>query len=138
MMPQAEQYPFALKHPTLGDWGLVPCLPIQLDFRQRMLVAEGLLDTASAVNVLPYDVGLQVGAVWEEQTTPLQLTGNLAQEEARAILMFAKVGAFPPVRLAFAWTKSNAAPLLLGQMNFFMEFNVCFFRSQAVFEVKPK
>lgn len=138
MMPQAEQYPFVLKHPNMGDWGLVPCLPIQLSFRQQTLTAEGLLDTASAINVLPYDVGLQLGAVWEEQTTPLQLTGNLAQEEARAILMSARVGAFPPVRLAFAWTKNNAVPLLLGQMNFFMEFNVCFFRSQAVFEVKPK
>lgn len=49
MMPQAEQYPFVLKHPTLGDWGLVPCLPIQLIFRQQTLVAEGLLDTASAI-----------------------------------------------------------------------------------------
>jgi hypothetical protein len=98
----------------------------------------GLLYTAAAINFLPYDVGLQLGAVWEDQTTRLELTGNLAQEEARAVVLYAIVGAFPPVRLAFAWTKSNAVPLLLGQMNFFLEFNVCFFRSQEIFEVKPK
>jgi hypothetical protein len=138
MMPQAEQYPFVSRRPDLGALGLVPCLPIQLTFRQQTVKAEGLLDTAAAINVLPYDVGLQLGAIWEQQTTPLELTGNLAQHEARALLVAATVGAFPPVRLAFAWSKSNEVPILLGQMNFFMEFNVCFFRSQAVFEVKPK
>lgn len=138
MMTQAERYPFVSKHPELGDLGLVPYLPIQLTFRQQTVAAMGLLDTAAAVNVLPYEVGLQLGAVWEEQTTPVELTGNLAQDEARAILVLAKVGAFSPVRFAFAWTKNKDVPLLLGQMNFFMEFNVCFYRSQAVFEVKPK
>ena len=50
----------------------------------------------------------------------------------------ATVGKFPPVQLAFAWTRSNAVPVLLGQVNFFMEFDVCFYRSRLVFEVKPK
>jgi hypothetical protein len=27
-----------------------------------------LLDTGASVNVLPYEVGLQLGAVWENQT----------------------------------------------------------------------
>lgn len=138
MMPQAEQYPFVSSRPDLGVLGLVPCLPIQLAFRQQTVITEGLLDTAAAINVLPYEVGIQLGAIWEEQTTPLELTGNLAQHEARALLVSATVGAFSPVRLAFAWSRSNEVPVLLGQMNFFMEFNVCFFRAQAVFEVKPK
>jgi hypothetical protein len=138
MMPQAEQYPFVSRDSALGPLSLVPCLPIQLSLRQRTVSALALLDTAAAISVLPYDVGRQLGAVWEEQTTTLELTGNLAEQEARALVLFATVGAFPPVRLAFAWTKSDTAPLLLGQMNFFMEFNVCFFRSQAIFEVKPK
>jgi hypothetical protein len=112
MMPQAEQYPFVSRHPDLGDLGLVPCLPIQLTFRQQTVDEVGLLDTAVAINVLPYDVGLQLGALWEEQTTPLKLTGNLAQEEARALLVLGKVGAFEPIRLAFAWTKNKNVPLL--------------------------
>ena len=28
--------------------------------------------------------------------------------------------------------------MILGQVNFFMEFDVCFFRSQAAFEINPK
>jgi hypothetical protein len=138
MMPQAEQYPFLAKDASLGSAGLVPLLPITLSLQQQTASVLGLLDTAAMVNVLPYDVGLQLGAVWEQQTTVVQLTGNLAQQEARALLVSATVGKFAPVRLAFAWTKSNAVPVLLGQVNFFMEFDVCFFRSRSVFEVKPK
>jgi len=50
----------------------------------------------------------------------------------------AEIGDFPPVRLAFAWSRSDNVPLILGQMNFFMEFDICFYRSQLEFEVKPK
>ncbi len=96
------------------------------------------MDTAAAVNVLPFDIGQQRGAVWEQQTTAVQLTGNLAQQEARVLLLSATVGQFAPVRLAFAWTKNPAVPVLLGQVNFLMEFDVCLFRSRSVFEVKPR
>jgi hypothetical protein len=27
---------------------------------------------------------------------------------------------------------------LLGRMNFFLEFDVCFYRSQLAFEIRPK
>jgi hypothetical protein len=138
MIPQAEQYPFVVKDAALGPVSLLPLLPITLGLQQQTASVMGLLDTAAMVNVLPYDVGVQLGAVWEQQTTAVQLTGNLAQQEARAILVSAAVGKFAPVRLAFAWTKSNAVPVLLGQVNFFMEFDVCFFRSRSIFEVIPK
>ena len=98
----------------------------------------GLIDSGAAINVLPYDVGLQLGAIWEQQTTPLRLTGNLAAAEARGLVVLANVGPFPPVRLALAWTQARTVPLILGQVNFFLEFDVCFFRSRSVFEVKLK
>ncbi len=138
MMPKAEQYAFETRDPKLGPVSLLPLLRITLTFQQQTMPVMGLLDTAAMVNVLPYTVGLQLGAVWEQQVTSVQLTGNLAQQEARALVVAATVGKFAPVRLAFAWTKSDSVPILLGQVNFFMEFDVCFFRSQAVFEVKPK
>ena len=67
----------------------------------------------------------------------MQLTGNLAESDARVLIVTGTVGEFAPVRLAFAWTQAKEVPLILGQVNFFLEFDVCFFRSQAVFEVKP-
>jgi hypothetical protein len=137
-MLEPEQYPFVSRASSGGDASLFPFLPLTLTFRETSLSSEGLLDTASMVNVLPYHVGLRLGAIWEKQTTRVPLAGNLAQVEARGLLLQAKVGNFPPVRLAFAWTKSDAVPLLLGQINFFLEFDVCFFRSRSVFEIKPK
>jgi hypothetical protein len=50
----------------------------------------------------------------------------------------ANVAEFPPVRLAFAWTQARDVPLILGQANFFLEFDVCFFRSRMMFEIAPK
>jgi len=62
----------------------------------------------------------------------------LAQFDARALLVSAVAGPFPPVRLVLAWTQVPTVPVLLGQVNFFMEFDVCFYRSQLAFEIRPK
>ena len=50
----------------------------------------------------------------------------------------ATIGDFAPVRLAFAWVNYANAPLILGQTNFFMEFDVHFYRSRLEFEIEPK
>lgn len=63
-------------HPARG---LLPRLPITLRHGTRAVAAPGLLDTGSTVKVLPYNVGLQLGLVWEQQQTRVLLTGNLAQ-----------------------------------------------------------
>lgn len=99
---------------------------------------SGLLDTGAAINVLPYHMGLELGGVWEQQTVRLNLTGNLASYEARVLVLLVEVAEFEPVRQVFAWTRAENAPLISGQVNFFMEFDVCFFRSQQAFEVRPR
>jgi hypothetical protein len=86
----------------------------------------------------PYPLGLQLGFVWEQQSTRVHLTGSLARLPARGVIVSGQVASFPSVELAFAWTQATDVPMILGQVNFFMEFDVCFFRSQAAFEVNPK
>jgi len=113
-------------------------LPITLSHETHSVTVSGLLDTGSTVNVLPYPIGLQLGLVWEQHTAQVRLTGNLARLPARAVIVSGQVESFPPVELAFAWTQSEEVPMILGQVNFFMEFAVCFFGSQSTFEVKPK
>lgn len=137
-MMDAITFPFTQAVPDLGDASAFAFLPIRLAAEGRDVMTSGLLDTGATVNVLPYDLGLQLGFEWAQQTTPVRLTGNLAQFPAYAIMVSAHVASFAPVRLAFAWTQSNATPLLLGQINFFMEFDVCFFRSARRFEIKPR
>jgi hypothetical protein len=83
MIPGSETYPFLPMNPAAGPLGLMPLLPLRLELPPHSIAVLGLLDTASAVNVLPYDIGLQLGAVWGQQTTSVQLTGNLASVPAR-------------------------------------------------------
>jgi hypothetical protein len=124
---------------TSGSQGsLLAYLPILLSRGERSIATVGLLDTGSTVNVLPYTIGLELGLVWEEQTTPVVLTGSLGRVPARGVILHGQVEPFAPVELAFAWTQLPEAPLLLGQINFFLEFEVCFFRAQSAYEVKPR
>ncbi|MEA5566945.1 aspartyl protease family protein [Anabaena sp. UHCC 0399] len=137
-MSNAEQYPFISSDATSGEASFRPHLPLTLIYQQNSIEASGLLDTGASVNVIPYLVGIELGYEWERQTTALSLTGNLAQYEARVVIVQAIVGQFEPVQLVFAWTQATNVPLILGQVNFFMEFDVCFYRSQLQFEIKPK
>jgi hypothetical protein len=115
-----------------------PWLPISLSVGKRQISSYGLLDSAATVNVLPYHLGEQLGAVWDQQTITMELSGNLAQLESRGLLVTAIVEGFAPVQLGFAWTQSDNVPLILGQVNFFETFDVCFFRSEFAFEISLK
>ncbi|TFI55453.1 retroviral-like aspartic protease [Mastigocladus laminosus UU774] len=137
-MLESRQFPFIERSNTLGVSSIMPYLPLTLTYKNCSVEVMALLDTGASVNVLPYEVGLQLGIVWEEQTIPIQLSGNLARLEARGLVLSATVGDFTPVLLAFAWTKSTQAPLILGHMNFFAEFDVCFYRADLAFEVRPR
>jgi hypothetical protein len=46
----------------------MPYLPLTLSLDGQFLNTEGLLDTGASVNVLPYELGLQLGLVWEDET----------------------------------------------------------------------
>ena len=99
------------------------------------------MDTGSTINVLPYDYGLALGMVWEEHVVELKLTGALALYEARAASAWMRNVSLTgpePVHLAVAWTRSEDAPVIFGQINFLVEFNVCIYRSQNYFDVWPR
>lgn len=117
-----------------------PLLPITLSHRSQALPVYGLIDSGSTVSVLPYDFGLELGLIWEEQTIPTPLTGSLKKAPAWGVVIVGQVPPFAPVPLKFAWTKvtSDKVPVLLGQINFLQEFDVCLSGSQQVFEIAPK
>ncbi len=137
-MRNAERYPFVSSDSALGEASFRPYLPFTLLHQQVSITASALLDTGASVNVLPHSIGVELGYEWDRQTTALSLTGNLAQYEARVVLAQAIIGQFEPVQLVFAWTQATNVPLILGQVNFFMEFDVCFYRSQLEFAISPK
>jgi hypothetical protein len=136
--PAPVQFPYTDKHPALPGSGLMPFLPLTLTRDSHSVTVEGLLDTGATINVLPYAVGLQLGADWDSQTVVVRLGGNLAPVEARGLLVSAIVGPFPTVLLAFAWARDNSFPVILGQTNFFEQFEACFFRARSIFEIRPR
>jgi hypothetical protein len=137
-MSNPLQFPYTVTNPAVGESSSLPYLPLTLQLQQQTVSVSGLVDSGAMVNVLPYSIGLQLGLNWMQQTVPVKLTGNLVRFEARGVIVSAMVGTFAPVRLAFAWTASEDVPVLLGQVNFLLEFDVCFFRSRSIFEIKPK
>jgi hypothetical protein len=128
LVPSRIEFPFS-------DDEALPTIPITLSHVGFSVSTNALLDTGSTVNLLPYDIGLHLGAIWEGQTVRLPLTGNLARVEARGLFVQVKIGNLEPVRLAFAWAQASQVPLILGQTNFFREFDVCFQRSRSTVEI---
>ncbi len=127
-MPSTVELPFSEDEE-------LPRIPITLSYAGLSISVHALLDTGSTVNLLPYDLGLQLGVVWEEQTVRLPLAGNLAKVEARGLFLNVQIGNLEQVRLAFAWAQVSEVPLILGQTNFFREFDVCFVRSRRIIEI---
>ncbi|MBD1854388.1 hypothetical protein H6F69_02010 [Leptolyngbya sp. FACHB-1624] len=137
-MLSGQRYSFTERRDKLGRAVIMPYIPLTLTLGDRSLEVTALLDTGASVNVLPYEIGLQLGAVWENQTVSIPLSGNLARSDSRGIVVSGTIARFPPVLLGFAWTEMRDTPVILGHMNFFAEFNVCFYRHELAFEVCPK
>src|SRR5476649_135555 len=121
MSVSPQQFSYVSRNPTLGSASLAPMLPLALTAGQTVS-ALGLVDSGSAISVLPHSIGLQLGLDWSRQTKSVRLSGNLAVVEARAVAVSVEVGSFPPVHLVFAWADTDAVSLILGQTNLFMEF----------------
>jgi hypothetical protein len=121
-----------------NEFDSLPRIPLILRRNNVVVESLGLVDSGATINVLPYELGLRLGASWDDRKALIQLAGNLGDRPAMPVFAMAQVGEFEPVRLAFAWTQSPNVPLILGQTNFFMEFDVSFFRSKMEFEVHPK
>jgi len=131
-----------IRYSTTGtsqsEFDSLPRLPILLRHNNQNIEVAGLVDSGATVNVLPHNVGIELGADWDDRKANLRLTGHIGNFAAMPLFVMANIGDYAPVKLAFAWVKSNDTPLILGQMNFFMEFTVCFYRSELEFEITPK
>lgn len=87
-MLNGQRFNFTEKVDDSGRSVVMPYLPLRLTNGSQSIEVMALLDTGASVNVLPYDMGLQLGAVWEEQTVaipyfrvgycPLSFEGNFA------------------------------------------------------------
>ena len=132
------RFSYSTTDPSQDEFDSLPRLPMTLRYDNRQVAVVGLVDSGATVNVLPYEAGLQLGARWDERKATIRLAGNLGKTFAMPIFVMAEIETFAPVRLAFAWVRTTDAPLILGQTNFFMEFDVHFYRSRLEFVIELK
>lgn len=137
-MLNGQRYPFIDRTNSTGQISTLPYFLIALGNGNNSVEVMALLDTGASVSVIPYEIGIQLGAIWENQTLIIPLSGNLARSEARGLVLSGTVGKFAPTQLVFAWSRSTEVPVILGHMNFFAEFNVCFYRHESAFEIHPR
>lgn len=131
------RFPYVETDATQGPASLMPYMPITLSRGDVSTTTSALVDSGAALNVLSHDVGLTLGLNWAEQRVRVPLAGNISEGDAWAVLVDASVGDLPLVRIAFAWSSRNDIPTILGQVNFFITYDVSFHRLQSYFTVAP-
>ena len=132
------RFSYSTTHPNQTQLDSLPRLPLTLKLNDTAIEVSGLVDSGATINVLPFSIGQKLGATWDSHKAVIRLAGNMANSMAQPIVVRAEIGKFSPVLLAFAWVAHDNTPVILGQTNFFNEFEVCFFRNSLEFEVKPK
>lgn len=132
------RFKYSTTNPSQNEFDSLPRIPLRLRQDDKTIEAFGLVDSGATVNVLPYEIGIELGAVWDDSKAIIQLAGNLSNLPAMPFFATAEINDFAPVKLVFAWVKKANTPLILGQTNFFLEFDVCFYRSKLEFEIEPK
>jgi hypothetical protein len=81
--------------PTQNELDSLPRLPLILRQDQHVISVVGLVDSGATVNVLPYQLGIQLGAVWNDRNAIIQLAGNVGQVAAQPLFSIAEVADFP-------------------------------------------
>lgn len=129
------QFQYTTVHPfSVG----MPIINIRLSHHKEEISVPALIDSGSALNILPYDYGLKLGFRWDEQQLQLPVGGVLQGAEAYAVLATCIIDPFSPVDLAFAWVNrpSREIRALLGQINFFQHFRVIFEAYNSIFRIE--
>ena len=118
---------------------MMPYLPITLRNGDKQVEEFGLVDSGAEINVMPYKLGLDLGADWDKLPSGGKVSGPGTDSESRLLCVIAEIPPLPeapmPSILAFRWLRKDSTRLILGQVNFFRVFNVSFYLSQNYFEV---
>lgn len=111
---------YSTSNPDQNEFDSLPRLLLTLQRDDRRIETVGLVDSGATVNVLPYELGLELGTAWDDRKAIIQLAGNLSNQPAMPLAAIAEVGDFAPIELVFAWVRRPNIPLILGQTNFFL------------------
>jgi hypothetical protein len=69
---------YSTTSPIQNEFDSLPRLPLLLHREAQRVEAVALVDSGATVNVLPHEIGLQLGRVWDDRRAIIQLVGNLS------------------------------------------------------------
>lgn len=126
--------------PPLGALFGKPLVTVTLVHDGHEITVSALVDSGATLSILPYDIGHQLGFVWEEQTIPILLGGSLQNIPAVAVLVNGHISGLPETLLVMAWVAETEHPIrpILGQVNFFQQFKITFEGYTNTFDIAPK
>ncbi len=134
----ALTFPYQFRGANRDPQTLAPLLPLRLTRGGVNVDVVGLVDSGAMYSVLPYDVGARFGVAWNSLPVSITLGGVAAGTTAKLLSVHGVIGPLPSSPLLFAWSPTNTVPVLLGQVKFFFEFDICFYRSRSEFTVAPR
>ncbi|KAF0197152.1 MAG: hypothetical protein FD167_5820, partial [bacterium] len=87
-----QQFPYVVEKGIL-----MPFVPIRLVRNNLSFDTKALVDSGAVVNVLPHQVGLALGGVWNDKLAKLALGGALAGRKACPFIVYGIIGNFKPI-----------------------------------------
>jgi hypothetical protein len=87
------RFSYSTADPSQRELDSLPRLPLTLRYGQQQVSVLGLVDSGATVNVLPYRLGVRLGAVWADSRATIWLAGNLGNFAAMPLAMTAEAGA---------------------------------------------
>ena len=60
------RFRYSTTDPYQDEFDSLPRIPLTLHYESRSVDVVGLIDSGATVNVLPYQVGTQLGATWDD------------------------------------------------------------------------
>ena len=102
---------YSVLHPGQDPLNSLPRLSFSIQAGENIVETVGLVDSGAMVNVLPFSIGQNLGFVWDDEKATIRLAGVLSGLKAIPVTAVASISGFAPIRLAFAWSSNDQAPL---------------------------
>jgi hypothetical protein len=77
--------PYSTTDPAQDAFDSLPRLPVRLRTDSRAIDVMGLVDSGATVNVLPHDVGLQLGLVWDDRRANIRPALSVSSQPCRCL-----------------------------------------------------
>src|SRR5437870_5263936 len=90
---------------------LMPYVPIKLINKGLSVEKMALVDSGATINVLPYQLGIDLGFDWDNKKANIPLGGILAHHLAIGVVLIGVINSSDLVPLAFAWSNTDT-PLI--------------------------